>query len=211
MAKTTTSPAKKGSASTEAILGQAAQQIAKATSEMNTAASTLGKLAATSDELTLLVANKEDQIVALETEYAEKARQAKVDLEVSMKANTESVVNDYLASAGKVAIAKAELTAITKELADTKAGAEAETKKQVAIVSSTLSTQYANDKRFVEAENKAVAAENSAKLNALVQNEKNLQETITKLYLQLDAERAAGIERAKAGSVGSINVSSEKR
>lgn len=211
MATKSTNTTKKASASTEVILGQAAQQMIKATSEMNSAAATLGKLASQSDELTLLVANKEDQIVALETEYAEKARQAKVDLEVSMKANTESVVNDYLASAGKVAIAKAELTAITKELADTKAGAEAETKKQVAIVSSTLSTQYGNDKRFAEAENKAVAAENSAKLNALVQNEKNLQETITKLYLQLDAERAAGIERAKAGSVGSINVSSEKR
>lgn len=211
MAKATTSPVKKGSASTEAILGQAAQQMIKATSEMNSAAATLAKLASQSDDLTLLVANKEDQIAALEIEYAEKARQAKVDLEVSMKANTESVVNSYLTDNGKVAVTKTELTALTKELADTKAGAEAETKKQVIIVSSTLTTQYANDKRFVEAENKAVGAENAAKLSALIQNEKNLQEQVTKLYLQLDAERAAGIERAKAASVGNINVTSDRK
>lgn len=211
MATKGTTPAKKASASTEVILGQAAQQMIKATAEMNTAASTLGKLAATSDELTLLVANKEDQIVALETEYAEKARQAKVDLEVSMKANTESVVNEYLASAGKVAIAKAELTALTKELTDTKVGAEAETKRQVAIVTNTLSTQYANDKRFAESENKAVIAENASKIGVLQEKNKFLEEQTTKLFLQLEAERAAGVERAKAGSVGNINVTSDRK
>ena len=114
MAKTT--PVKKASASTEVVLGQAAQQISKAVSELNSATGTLTKLTAQADELTLLVANKEDQIVALEVEYAEKARQAKVDLEVSMKANTESVVNEHLSTVGKVSIGKAELTALTKEL-----------------------------------------------------------------------------------------------
>lgn len=210
MAKGTT-PTKKASASTEIILGQAAQQMIKATSEMNSAASTLGKLSATADELTLLVANKEDQITALEVEFAEKARQAKVDLEVSMKANTESVVNEYLQSVGKVAIAKTELNALTKELADTKAGADAETKKQVAIVSSTLSTQYANDKRFAESENKAVIAENASKIGVLQEKNKFLEEQTTKLFLQLEAERAAGVERAKAGSVGNINVTSDRK
>ena len=202
---------KKSSASTEVVLGQAAQQISKAVSELNSATGTLTKLTSQADELTLLVANKEDQIVALEVEYAEKARQAKVDLELSMKANTEAVVSEHLSSTGKVSISKTELAALTKELADTKANADAETKKQVATVASTLKAQFENDIRFSQAENKAIAAENAAKLNALVQNEKNLQEQVTKLYLQLDAERAAGIERAKAGSVGSINVSSEKR
>lgn len=42
-------------------------------------------------------------------------------------------------------------------------------------------------------------------------SKKKLIDTITKMYQQMDAERTASIERAKAGSVGSINVSSEKR
>jgi len=211
MASKSTTPTKKASASTEIILGQAAQQMIKATAEMNSAASTLGKLSATADELTLLVANKEDQIVALETEYSEKARQAKVDLEVSMKSNTESVVNDYLSSVGKVSISKSDLTSLTKELADTKASAADETKKQVAIVSSTLSTQYANDKRFAESENKAVIAENASKIGVLQEKNKFLEDQTTKLFLQLEAERAAGVERAKAGSVGNINVTSDRK
>ena len=202
---------KKASVSTELVLGQAAQQITKAVAEMAAASATLTKLTAQADDLTLLVANKEDQIAALEVEFAEKARQAKVNLEVSMKANTDSVVNTYLSENGKVAITKTELTNLNKELTDIKASAEAETKKQVAIVTNTLSTQYANDKRFVEAENKALAAETTAKLNALIQNEKNLQAQVENLFEQLNAERNAGIERAKAGSIGTINVSSERK
>lgn len=202
---------KKASASTEVVLGQAAQQILKAVSELNSASTTLGKLTSQSDELTLQVANKEDQIIALDIAYAEKARQAKVDLEVSMRANTESVVTEYLSSVGKVSIAKSELTALTKELSDTKAGADAETKKQVAIVSNTLSTQYANDKRFAESENKAVIAENASKIGVLQEKNKFLEDQTTKLFLQLEAERAAGVERAKAGSVGNINVTSDRK
>lgn len=128
-----------------------------------------------------------------------------------MKANTEKVVVDWLKSTGKVAISANDLTSLQKELSDTKASAEADTKKQVAQVAGTLKAQYENDIRFIQSENKSVAAENTAKLNALVQNEKNLQEQVDKLYKQLDAERAASIERAKAASVGSINVGESNR
>jgi hypothetical protein len=208
MAKT---PTTKKSATTELVLGQAAQNISKAVSELKTATESVNKLGTLGEELTLLVANKEEAIAALEVQYAEKARQADVDLELSMKANTERVVTSYLNETGKVAIAKNELTALTKELADTKANAEAETKKHVAQVAGTLKAQYENDIRFIQSENKATAAENASKIGTLAQTNKFLEEQVTKLYLQLDAERAAGIERAKAGSVGSINVGSDNR
>lgn len=204
MAKGTT-PAKK-SATTELVLGQAAQNITKAVSELNSATEAVNKLSTLGEELTLLVANKEEAIAALEVQYAEKARQADVDLELSMKANTERVVISYLNENGKVAIAKAELTSLQKELSDTKANAEAETKKQVAQVAGSLKSQYENDIRFIQSENKAIAAENASKITTLAEKNKFLEEQTTKLFSQLDAERAAGTERAKAGSVGSINV-----
>lgn len=210
MAKTTT-PSKKASASTEIVLGQAAQQISKAVNELNSATGTLTKLTSQADELTLLVANKEEQIAALDVEFTEKKRQKEVELDLDFKASKENVVNSFLNENNKVAIAKTDLASLQKELTDTKANAEAETKKQVAIVSSSLKSQFENDLRFLQSENQAKAAENTAKLNALVQNEKNLQEQVDKLYLQLDAERAASIERAKATQGPNITVASEKR
>lgn len=202
--KTTT---KKGSVSTEAILGQAAQQITKAVSELNSATATVGQLVSQAEELTLLVSNKESQIAELEVQYAEKARQADVELDLSMKANAERVVSDYLRTNGKLAVTTSDWNSLQKELTDTKAGAEAETKKQVAQVANSLKSQYENDIRFLQSENKAVAAENASKIGVLAEKNAFLDQQVTKLYQQLDAERAASIQRAQASSVGSINVS----
>jgi hypothetical protein len=44
-----------------------------------------------------------------------------------------------------------------------------------------------------------------------MEKNKFLEEQVTKLYQQLDAERAAGIERAKAGSIGNITVGDTNR
>lgn len=198
--------AKKASVATEQILGQAAQQITKAVAELNSATVTISKLEEKSEELTLLVANKEDQIKALAVEFAEKERQLKVDLELSFKANTEKVVADHLATQKNVAISASELQALRSELETIKSGTEALIKKEVAIVASTLKSQHENEIKLIHSENKAIAAENVAKLDSLVKQNELLEDTVSKLYGQLDAERSAGTERAKAGSIGNITV-----
>ena len=199
-------PAKKASANTEVVLGQAAAQIAKAVNELKAATATVATLSEQSEELTLLVANKEDAISALEIEYAEKRRQADVELDLSFRANQERVVSQWLTSNGYTSIATSELTTLRSDLETARTNTEATVKKEVASVVSTLKTQYENEIKLIHSENKAIAAENAAKIGTLATQNKFLEEQVTKLYLQLDAERAAGIERAKAGSVGSINV-----
>jgi hypothetical protein len=72
-------------------------------------------------------------------------------------------------------------------------------------------SQFENDLRFIQSENKAVAAENASKIGVLAEKNKFLEEQVVKLYSQLDAERAAGIERAKAGSIGTITVGDTNR
>lgn len=202
--KTTT--AKKASVSTEIVLGQAAQQITKAVAELNNATASVNQLTSKAEELTLLVANKEEAIKALEVEFTEKERQLKVDLDLSFKANTDRVVNEYLSSVNKVAVSASELSTLKSELEEAKSNTEAQVKREVAAVASSLKSQYENEIKLIHSENKAIAAENAAKIGTLATQNKFLEEQVTKLYLQLDAERAAGIERAKAGSVGSINV-----
>lgn len=209
MATSKNTTTKKASVNTEIVLGQAAQQITKAVSELNAATATVGQLVTQAEDLTLQVANKESQIADLDVQYAEKARQAEVEFDLNVKANAERVVTDWLRTNGKVSISSEELSSLQRELADTKANTEAEVKKQVAQATASLKSHYENEIRLLHSENKAVAAENSAKIGTLATQNKFLEEQVTKLYLQLDAERAAGIERAKAGSVGSINVSGQ--
>lgn len=200
------STTRKASATTEIVLGQAAQEIKKAAAELKSASDTINDLITKSEDLSLQVANKETQIAELDVQFAEKARQKEVELDLNFKANSERVVNTYLAENGKVAIAKKDLDTLQKELNDTKANAEAETKKAVATVSATLKSQYESDIKLMQSENKAVAAQNAAKLEALVDTNKRLEDQVTMLVNQLNAERTASIERAKASSVGSINV-----
>ena len=204
MASKTT--AKKASQSTEIVLGQAAQQIAKGVSELKSASETIAQLVQASEDLSLQVANKEAQIAELDVQYGEKARQKEVELELNFKANSERVVNEFLTANGKTSITKSDLANLQKELADTKANADAETKKAVAAATATLKAQYESDIKLMQSENKAVAAENASKIGTLTEKNQFLEAQVTKLYQQLDAERAASIERAKAGSVGSINV-----
>lgn len=209
MAGRTTS--KKTSVSSEVIFGQAAQQINKAVNELNNATKTVTELVGQIDDLTLQVSNKEAQIADLSVQYAEKARQASVELELNMKSNAEKVVTEYLRENGKEAIFTSELKALRQELETVKANAEKETIRQVAEVTNVLKSQFENDLRFIQSENKAVAAENASKIGVLAEKNKFLEEQVTKLYAQLDAERSAGIERAKAGSIGTITVGDTNR
>ena len=206
--KTTT---KKTSVSSEIVFGQEAQQINKAVSELGNATSTINQLVSQGEELTLQISNKEAQISELEVQYTEKSRQAEVDFNLSIKANQERVVNEILRNTGMESISSAELKSLRQELETTKAGVDAEIKKQVAVVTNSLKSQFENDLRFIQSENKAVAAENASKIGTLMEKNKFLEEQVTKLYQQLDAERAAGIERAKAGSIGNITVGDTNR
>lgn len=206
MAVTTKTTVKKGNASTEVVLGQAAQQITKAVTELAAATATIGKLASQAEELTLQVSNKEDEIADLDVKFSEKERQLTVDLDLSFKANTNKVVTEYLASVGKESITTSELSSLRSELSDVKHSADKSIKEAVGSALATARAQYENDIKLLHSENKAIAAENASKIGVLAEKNKFLEEQVTKLYAQLDAERSAGVQRAQAGSVGSINI-----
>lgn len=206
--KTTT---KKTSVTTEVVLGQAAQQITKAVNELNQAVNTVNELSSQVEELSLLVSNKEAQIEELDVIYAEKARQAEVDLNLRLKFNAENVVLNWLRENGKTTISQTDLDKLNSELATVKNSVETEVKKAIAQTTSTIKTQYENEIKLIHSENKAMTAENSAKIGTLTTQNKFLESQVEKLYSQLEAERAAGTERAKAASIGSINLNEPNR
>lgn len=197
---------KKATASTELVLGQAAQQITKAVNELVLATGTISKLSEQAEELTLLVANKEEAIALLDVQFNEKERQLSVDLDLSFKSNTDRVVTEYLKSTGKVSIQSVELDSLRQELHDVKSNINDQIKREVNSVVSGVKSDYENSIKLLHSENKAIAAENSSKIIVLAEKNKFLEEQTVRLYAQLDLERQAGIERAKAGAVGSINI-----
>lgn len=197
---------KKATASTELVLGQAAQQITKAVNELVLATGTISKLSEQAEELTLLVANKEEAIASLDVQFNEKERQLSVDLDLSFKSNTDRVVTEYLKSTGKVSIQSVELDSLRQELHDVKTNINDQIKREVNSVVSGVKSDYENSIKLLHSENKAIAAENSSKIIVLAEKNKFLEEQTVRLYAQLDLERQAGIERAKAGAVGSINI-----
>jgi hypothetical protein len=203
--------ARKANANTEIVLGQAAQQITKAVNELNNATSTVNQLASRAEELTLQVANKEEAIQNLTIEYGERERQLSVNMELSFKANTNKVVNEHLASINSVSIPTSELTQLRSDLSEARSNTETQVKREVTEIATKLKTQYENEIKLIHSENKAIAAENAAKMGSLSSQNTFLEGQVVKLYAQLDAERNAGIERAKAGSVGSINVSGPQK
>lgn len=202
---------KKGSAVTEQILGQAAQQITKAVNELTSATATISKLKEQSDELVLLVANKEEAIKTLDVQYSEKERQLKVDLDLSFKSNTEKVVNEYLTANGKVSISASELKELRAELENVKSKTQELVNKEVELAKNALKAKYENEIKLINSENKAISAENAAKLGSLTTQNEFLEKQVSKLYGQLDAERTAGTERAKAGSIGNITLGDSNR
>lgn len=202
---------KKGSVGTEQILGQAAQQITKAVNELNSATSTLDKLTQKSEELTLQVANKEEAIKALQVEYEEKERQLKVELDLNFKSNTDRVVTHYLATINKVAVPVSELEELRSELENNKQNSEELIKHEVSVLSDKLKQKYETEIKIMQSENKAITAENTAKLTSLKEQNSFLEKQVAKLYEQLESERNAGIERAKASSIGSINLGDSGR
>ena len=212
---------RKTSTTAELVVGAAAQNIVKAIAELKSATEGVSKLAQTSEDLTLQVANKEaeianliiakeDTIKALDVTYTEKERQLKVDLELSFKANTKSVVDNYLSSVKETSISVAELASLRKELADATASSENAIKTAVAVATSSVKSHYEGEIKLLHAENKANTAQITAQIDALTSQKISLESQNEKLYHQLDAERAAGTDRAKASAPQPVSITTGK-
>lgn len=202
---------RKSSASTEIVLGKAAQQIAKAVNELNNTTATITTLVDQVEDLQLQISNKEESIEALGIQYKEKERQLEVELDLNFKASTEKVVEEYLKSKNKVSVDSKDLHELRLELENSKKEFNDAVSKEVMSVKTELTTKFVNDSKLLLAENKAIEAQNVAKIENLTSQNEFLEGQVAKLYKQMDDERQASIERAKASSVGSINVTPQGR
>jgi hypothetical protein len=205
MSTAKTSPAKK-SASSEAVIGNAAVLLSRSLTAVKEATANLEKLAETAEEKQYKIAELESKIDSLNVDFAEKERAGKIKLDLDLKAYQLEGAKNVAASNGMSLVKTSEYDATLRDFAKLKADFSKNVSDAVLAETSKISVDYANKKTVADAEHRATNAALTADLTSAKAQVEFYKNQVEALYKQLDAERSAGIERAKASSVGSITV-----
>lgn len=201
---------KKTSPTVEAVLGQAAVSLKKSLDEMKSGVAILETLQGKLEDLGLQVVSKEERIKELDVFYAEKVRAHNVEFELKVKESSLKVVEEALAQHHLVAVPKQELEGLQTELKDLTQSFDDKVKEKVSAATGAIASNLSHEKKLLEADFKAKEAENVARISSLESQNVSLTNQVVHWQRQLDEERKASIERAKAGSIGTLNVGSNE-
>ena len=203
--KAATAPVKK-SVTTELVMGKAAVSLQKAVSDAMKVAETLTELSGASEDLALTISNQENRVEELNTIFAEKERQLQLDLDLKMRANAEEVVAKHLAAKGHRAVPNDEFIQRERTISEAATVLENTVRTEVGKAEGMAKSKFEGERRLMESEYKAKEAGNVAEIDNLKKENVFLTGQVQSWKNQLDEERKASIERAKAGSIGTLNV-----
>lgn len=197
---------KKSTQTTEVVLGTAVNNLRKASTELTSAVEVVNKLADTAENLSGQIAEREGKIKELDTEFAERKRQAQVTLELDIKSMEQTAVDSILNRQGKISVLKAEYDGTITALNTLKSEMQKEIAKETAIVTNRLTKEFETEKKLAQSQFDGQQAQTKAELSQKEQQIAFLSEQVNMWKKALDDERQAGVERAKAGAIGSINL-----
>lgn len=201
-----TAPARKGNAATEMIIGSAVSDLKKVIAAADAATSKMQDLADEAEKQQGIIAQREDQIKELDVTFAETKRQKEVQMALALKENERKTVDEILAKQDLTAVDKKDYAKFQSDLATIKTEAEAEASKAAFAATGSLKKQHENDLALSKANFEKDQAITTAQL-ANAKSQIEFLEGQVKLWKEsVDAERAAGVERSKAGSIGTINL-----
>jgi hypothetical protein len=201
---------KKGTPKTEAIVGAGVAKLEKLIQDATKIGSQFGELVKLSEEQSLKIAEAEQRLIDINTQAIELRRKQSVENEIAYQENKGEFVRQYLASKNLVPVSQQEYNDLTNEVTRLKADQVKEISKAEAIIGNTLKRNYEQDLKLKEQEYIAKEATNTATINQLKEKVTFLEGQVINWKQQLDAERTASVERAKASSVGAINLSAGK-
>lgn len=201
----------KGTAKTEAIIGAASNKIVTATKSLNDAVSTALKLVETLDDNALKIADQEEKLSNLNTEYSNKKTQQTIDLELAYKADKKRFVDEYLTDNGLVYVEKAKYDALAESVTEWEEKFNDKVNAEVGKATGMARREAENAQKLAEANYQAKEAQNLAKIQNLEAQLQFANQQTTHWQNQLNEERKASVERAKASAVGSITVAGQGR
>lgn len=197
---------KKGNASSELVIGTAANAMKKAHDELKKAVDIVGGLGEKAENFQALIAQKEDRIKEIDVEYAEKKRAASVNLDLEIKADEDAAVKRILAENNQAAVDNAELAELRSRANRSDEAMRSEINKAVGAATSSMKKDHENAIALKDAQFAADKAQDKATIESLNKQVVYLEQQCRSWENALNQERAAGIERAKASAVGTINV-----
>lgn len=200
-----------GTAKTEAIIGAGANKLEQATKNIAAASAEISKLLELANTHSLTIADQETKIADLRTKHEETKRQLALELELEVKQNREKVAREWALQNACVIILSTEYQDLKAAASENEETRKAEINAAVHAATGSMKSNHESALRLKEAEFKAQEAENRSKITQLEKEVVVLNAQVAGWQKQLEEERKASIERAKAAQVGAINVSSPGR
>lgn len=211
MSESKTSPKNKGNKNTEIIVGTAAVKLSQAVKAITEAVIQVSHLDEKMQEGTLKVTDLEDKIGSLKQEFENRATQNKIDLQLQFDADKEGFAMTYLMSKSKVALPLTELNELEAKLETAIRDKDKEVSKAVGIATGKMESDHKNEIALKDLNYQMKEANNLAELAQCRKECTFLEGQVTHWQKALEAERLAGVERAKAGQIGTLNVGAQQR
>lgn len=197
-----------GTPKTETIIGTAATKLSSAVKSAKEALESVTGLEAVITENTLKVTDLENKIASLNTEYDQRNAKLAFDMDLQYKTNQKEFANQYLQEQGLIAVPVETFEKTKNELENLKKDFDSKVSAEVGKANAIKDSQMKSEKALMESEYKAKEATNLARIENLEAQLSFANEQVTMWQTALNEERKAGVERAKAASVGAVNISS---
>lgn len=153
---------------------------------------------------------KTGELSLLDSQYADKLRQHKIDFKFKIQENEEEELQTLLDSRGLVAVAGDKVTSLENQISELTSGQDKIISSEVAKAKAVLSSEHSNAIKVKDLEYAASTAKTNADLNAANAKIDFLEAALETANKALDAERAARIEIASNASQPTINVGNGK-
>lgn len=176
----------------------ASTNLTKVVTAVDQAVAQLKAVATEAENLQATIEEKQAAIKTLDVDFAEKLRAANVDLNLQVKENYKSVVQQYLLDNKLTMLPTDDLNSLKTAVETNTIAGKQEKEAALAELDKTLLSQFTAKIGVIKAEQAAALAEANAKVASLTDKVLFLGNQVRQLLEQLESERQAGVERAKA-------------
>ena len=176
----------------------ASTNLTKVVTAVDQAVIQLKAVATEAENLQTTIEEKQAAIKTLDVDFAEKLRAATVDLNLQVKENYKSVVQQYLLDNKLTMLPTDELDSLKTAVETNTIASKQEKDAALAEQDKALLSQFTAKIGVIKAEQAATLAEANANVVSLTDKVLFLQTQVRQLLEQLESERQAGVERARA-------------
>ena len=207
------SPATKkvvGNKQTESIIGSAARSLSQSLDKLHEVTKALSNIDDVVNDKVLRIGTLEDTLEELQVKVRQKTEQNRIELQNQYDADAAAFTARFLTSKNLTAVDTAEYTKLNTQLQEAVLTKDRAVEEAVASAVKTEQEKARTAESLLNAEHARKEADNKAQITQLLSQVDFLTKQVDLWKTALDSERAASIERAKASSVGSINVTPSK-